>query len=210
MSLHNCELLESWRMDERAPVELRRETGKFVLTINSATAVTMAYCPWCGKSLDGSGKPNPLKAAACEHMKDLAAMPESSIRYLSAEREYCLCGANGLSARLFFCPKCGRKLPVHQTNRYEKSPREVARLRKLFANVRSVDEAIEQVGQPDFERGPNTDHFYWNGARISVGFKRALFYERFARTVEVHVVEWADGKTEVKFLAKAPTVPHKR
>ena len=141
---------------------------------------------------------------------DLAAKPESIIRCQSAEREYYICGAKELSVCLFFCPICGRKLPPHQTNRYEKSPLEVERLTKLFANVRSTDDAIEQVGRPDFERGPNTDHFYWKGERVSVGFKRALFYERFAKTVEVLVVEWSDGKTDVKFLAKAPVVPHKR
>jgi len=193
-------------MDERVPVELKKETGEFVLTINAGTVVTLAYCPWCGERLDGSEKSNSLRDGVCEHIKDLAAKPESSIRYLSPEGEYFVC-ANDLSVRLFFCPICGRKLPVQQTNRYEKSPIEVEQLTKLFANVRSPDDAIEQVGQPDFERGPNADHFYWKGERVSVGFNRALFYERLARTVEVHVVEWSDGKTDVKFLAKAPAVP---
>lgn len=194
-------------MDERVPVELKKETGEFVLNVNVSTVITMAYCPWCGESLDDSKKSNPLPAGVCEHIKDLASKPESMVRCQSAERGYYIRGAEELSIYLVFCPICGCKLSFDQTYRFEKSHLEVERLTNLFANVRSTDDAIEQVGQPDFERGPSADHFYWKGERVSVGFKRALFYERLAMTVEVHVVEWLDGKTDVKFLAKAPSVP---
>lgn len=203
MRIHNCEMLESWCLDERVPIELRKESGEIVLTINADTAVALTYCALCGKSLDGIRKSNSLRAGVCKHVKDLAAKPASSVRYRSSEEEYWIFGAKELWVRLFFCPICGRKLPLSTTKRYHKSPSEVARLTKLFANVKSIDQAIAQAGPPDFERGPDSDHFYWKGERLHVGFGRSLFYQHLAKTVDVNVVEGLDGKLSVKFFAKA-------
>lgn len=185
-------------MDERVPVKLRKESGEFVLNINADTEVKMSYCAWCGESLHGGQKPNSLGAGVCKHVEDLAAKPGSSLKYQGCW----MLGAGDLSVRLFFCPTCGRELPVDEERRWEKSPSEIAMLTTMFANIKSIGQAIEQVGPPDFQRGPYEDHFYWKGKRSYIGYRKSLIYERLAKTVDVHVVDWVGGELTVKFLAK--------
>jgi hypothetical protein len=202
MKIHTCDLMESWLMDERVPIERRKDSAEFLLAVNTDTVLPMAYCPFCGKSLNGSGKSNSRTACVCKHVRELAARPNSAVRYLPHQREFVIAGTEDLTVCLFFCPICGRKLPLHQEDRCRKSPSEVARLRKLFANIKSIEQAVKQVGPPDFEGGPAHDHFYWKKKRLDVGYRKFLLYQRLAKTADVHVVEWSDGRMDVKFFAK--------
>ncbi len=188
-------------MDERVPI--RKESGKLILAVNAATEVTADYCPFCGEGLNGGSRTNSPSAGVCDHVEELAAKPGSCVRYVADQREYFIFGTGDLRVCLFFCPVCGRKMPLHETKRCQKSGSEVARLERLVAGIKSIEQAIEKLGRPDAEDGPVSDHFYWKAERLPVGYRRCLCYKRLAKSVDVQVVEWSDGKLDVKFLAKA-------
>jgi len=106
--------------------------------------------------------------------------------------------------RLFYCPICGNRIPLEKsdTRFYKKSPAEVAKLSERFAGITAIDLAIQKFGRPDFDRGRVVDISYPKGKRTRSGYKRAIFYDRLARTVTVMVSEELDGRVIVRFYPK--------
>lgn len=202
--IHNCELLEMWCADPRVPIGFWEKPRKYSLIVNTDTSVTMAYCPFCGKNLYDSNISTSRRTRLCKHMLELTTNPESSVKYRPELNEYWILGFEDIKVRLFFCPLCGQELPLQKTNGlfYQKSESEVVKLKNIFANIKTIDHALEQFGQPDFDRKPIVDYVFWKGKRSSVNYGRALCYQHLAKTVDVHVME-ADGKIIVKFYPKA-------
>ncbi len=190
-------------MDERLPVQLSNDKSTYFIRIDGDTTVSMAYCAWCGESMDGSKDSNPLPPDVCDHIKDLAAVVGSSITYMSSEEEYWMVGSGEISVRLFFCPICGQELKLGRLRHCRRSASELAKLRELFASVKSIPRVLKEFGQPDCEYGPELEHYYWKGERQHIGCRKALSYERLAQTINVLVGEELDGTISVKFLPKA-------
>jgi hypothetical protein len=145
-----------------------------------------------------------MEERLCEHLPELSGEADSSVRYRTQEQEYWLFGQAGHIVRLRYCPVCGSKLPlVKGSDRfYEKSPTEAAELANRFSSIATVEAALTQIGPPDVDRGPFQDYRYPAGIKTRVGYKRALFYSRLAKTIKVAVIEWPDGRVTVNYYPK--------
>jgi hypothetical protein len=167
----------------------------------------MAYCPFCGAEVSASRKSVSQPKHGCHHLQELSSKSDSSVKYRRDEREYWLFGRDSLMIRLFYCPLCGCKLPLHKHDSrfYKRSPAEVAELTKRCEKITTIDLALEQFGPPDVQHGRFVDYVYPKGKRTRIGHKRVLFYDHVARSVTVVVIEDLDGRVVVKFYAKERT-----
>src|SRR5262249_33779104 len=142
---HKCDLLRQWLADPRCPLE-EQSTGYF-LAIGSDANLKIEFCPFCGEgaSICDSHRPPP---AACQHLEELAAAPGSTVRFCAKSGEYELVGLDSLKVRLFFCPVCGRRLPLsnNKDDFYEMSPAELATWRQASEGVKSIADALERFG----------------------------------------------------------------
>lgn len=204
---HTCDLLKEWTADPRSPIKRNTRSAGYVLIVNPESRVVIAYCPFCGEKISGTGELVSQREHLCKHLPELSRDPESSVRYRRDEREYWLFGSDSLMIRLFYCPLCGCKLLLHKNDRYfyKKAPAEVAELAKQIQKITTIDLAIEQFGPPDVQHGRLVDYAYPKGKRTRIGHKRALFYDHLARTVTVAVIEGLDGRVEVKLYPKERT-----
>jgi len=206
---HTCDWLKEFTTDPRSPIKHNRKSGDYILIVNADTCVVMVYCPRCGEKLRGGAKPVHRREHLCKHLPELSREAKSSVRYRREEREHWLFGSDSLMIRLFHCPICGSKLPLHRNDNrfYKRSPAEVTELTKRFQNVTTIDLALKQFGPPDVDRGPVVQYAYPKGKRTLTGYRRAIFYDHLARTVTVAVIEGLDGHVAVKFYPKGQ---HKR
>jgi hypothetical protein len=205
MNVHTCDLVESWLHDGRLPI--RRELDRIILTVDAKTEVAAHYCPFCGECLVANPNESPPQSSTCPHLKEMASKPASSIEFVADDQEFFLRGTGSLRVCLFFCPDCGKALPLHEQESCPQSCEETARLAKLFSEISSIDQAIREFGRPDFERGPSLDFFYWKGTRHNMSCRRFIYYEQLSETLNVQFVEWNDGTVGVKFLPKRAGQP---
>jgi len=201
---HICDLLKMFSTDPRIPIKFNEKSGEYSLTVNADIGVMMVYCAFCGNKMTDGSKSVSRREGSCEHLAELSLEPESSVRFRTEEREYWLYGRNSRMVRLFYCPVCGRRLPLHKNDSrfYKKSEAEVAELVKRFRNITTIDLALEQFGPADVQHGRTVDYIYPKGRRTRIGHKRALFYDHLAETVTVVVIEKLDGGLDVKFYPK--------
>ena len=195
-----------WTADPTIPIEYDENSAQHTLMKSADTRLVMLYCPFCGKRMSGGTKPVSRREHFCKHLRELSRKPGSSIRYVREYGEYQLSSRDSPthSTRLFYCPICGSKQRVCTSDwRFnKKSPKEVAELAKRVQNITTMEQALERFGPPDVERGPVVRIVYPEGKRTALGHKRAFFYERFAKTVDLVVIEGLDGRVDVKFYRK--------
>ena len=203
-----CDLLREWSADPRSPIKLDAHTSEFVLTLNGRKRLAMDFCPFCGEPLGSGGRRISRGRATCRHLAKLAREPLSAVVYRPEYGEYWFAGSRSLKIRLFFCPVCGRRQRIARDDDkhfHKKSPEEVAQLTKLFSEVSSIAVALQRFGPADVDRAGFIEHHYPKGKRTEVGCKRALFYNRLAKTITVAVIEGLDGRIDVRFYAKQKT-----
>ena len=202
--IHSCDLLKMFSTDPRIPIKFNEKPANYSMAVNSEIRVTMVYCAFCGKKMAGATKSVSRRRGPCQHLPALSRKPKSSVKFRPNEREFWLYGRNSRMVRLFYCPLCGCKLPLHKNDRrfYKKSEAEVTKLVKGFRNITTIGLALEQFGPPDVQHGRTVEYIYPEGRRMRIGHKRALFYDHLAKTVTVVVIEKLDGSVEVKFYPK--------
>ena len=202
MSCCECEFLKSWCQDERVPIEHEPDTGGYLLTLTTDRVVKMLYCGWCGEDLSDGPSPDIQSVEECGHIKALAAVPGSCIKFQEAYGDYGISGATGMLVRLLYCPICGKEQPEHGEESCVISESEVANLRERLSEFKTIEEVIERVGTPDDVAEPGSDHFYWGGEKVVISSGRSLFYYHLATTVDVVVSEEPDGELRLSFSAK--------
>jgi predicted RNA-binding Zn-ribbon protein involved in translation (DUF1610 family) len=199
-----------WTIDPRSPLQFYKKTRETKLVINENVCVLLHYCPFCGKALNNSEhKIQKEHKLGCDHLKTLAEEMETTVRYQYQEMEYWLHGCESLMIRMFYCPMCGFKLPLHQskTRFLEKSNTEIAQLKKRVKNLATIDSTRKLLGPPDVERGPVIDRFYPKGKLVRIGYRKVLFYNNLAKTITVQVVELLNRKIEVRLIPKKSNFP---
>jgi hypothetical protein len=206
-NLHACAVLKMWLADPRIPIELDNKIGTYVLQV-SDTQVELRFCPYCGQPIKGHEPTMAVPPRSCKHLTSLSRKPGSTIEHRSQQRQYWIRGSEGFSALVYHCFVCGRLLPrkASDQNFYVKSPKEEAVLKRQFENIHSIEEALQRLGHPDTDHGRHTEHIYPDGKRTLIGHRRALFYERLAKTITVVILELLNGQFEVKFYPKARPV----
>ena len=164
----------------------------------------MLYCPFCGKGTASGIGASHSNRSRCDHLAALSRHPRSSVKFRPSDNEYWCTGSRSLLIRPFYCPVCGRKLAVDNTEErfLARSPTELALLRTRARGIATLADALERFGTPDTEHGPAMDCLYPGGRRTVIGHRRALIYSGLAKTITVAIMELLDGRVVVKFYPK--------
>ena len=201
----NCDGLWDAVADPRVPIEFNKNTGKYQLLVNTKKRLSMVYCFRCGESLIRNKKEDANRKKVCKHLDVLTSELESSVQYRENLSEFWVVGRDSVMVRLFYCPFCGRKLPLGSNKRdfHSRSLKEVSKLNKQFQSISSIEQAIHKFGRPDGDQGPVVDFVYHKGRRRRIGYKRAVFYNNLAKTLVACISEELDGSVDIKFYSKA-------
>lgn len=148
----------------------------------------------------------------CHSLSDLAIDPSVPVQYNSALREYYLIAKNKKRIFFYYCPICGGRLPKSRREQYFTKPsaREITKINGKIKNAKSFDAILSVLGEPEEKYGPmlhNTKHLK---KRKTKNVKRTVRYTSLAKTFNLLLQEYEDGKFIVIFERKLkPGVDYK-
>jgi hypothetical protein len=105
---------------------------------------------------------------------------------------------------LYYCPLCGGRLPESRRGELfvEASPEEQSQLESRLAGVKTIDEIIARLGEPDLDFGATS---FKAEDKAIYGYKdviRSIRYERLAKTLTVSAQELEDGALQIFYTGK--------
>jgi hypothetical protein len=151
------------------------------------------------------------KPCACGYLERAANDPDLPIKFDAVLREYNFWyqvpGDETPSVLLIYhCPFCGGAAPKSlRASLFHEVPRaEMDRLVNRLETIRTLGDALEQLGPPD-EDNPRgtTDHCPEEGSRPPLHYAcRTLVYRSLSEVAEVRIAQLPDGKVSFAFSGK--------
>jgi len=198
--IYLCDHWSAWVADPVVPIDWDARTGAYVLQVSSGSYVRLQHCFLCGSGDDAE--------CSCDVLQGWAQMPGSCVEYDARLREYRLaCGAYDHHWIMHYCPACGGRLPSSERAGcfHDMDQQEIRELEARLKNVRSVEEVIAALGNPDRRLTPPTENQLRDNRLYGVEIVRqVLTYSAVARSFEIYVQEAASGEISFSF------VPHER
>jgi len=148
-----------------------------------------------------------MRRCSCNIVKLWAKDPRIPIEFDKKLNEYSIVyrdPSGNHSLPLHHCPQCGGRLPKSRRDElfFKPSRSECRRLDRLLRGVQSVDAVVKVLGRPDKRyraiRFPAREKAIYGYQDI----KRSLIYFRLAKTVDVDVQEYDDGKIGISYVPK--------
>ena len=142
----------------------------------------------------------------CRWFERAAAEPGVPIRFDEEAQAYEMVGENHSVYAMYFCPFCGCKAPESKTrsNFAEMTDAELRRLHELTKGVKTYEDAIRVLGQPehDVEGGAGETSRGSETESPRATFSRLLRYESLSTTIDVDIAVPAQGPVGVSFSGK--------
>lgn len=135
--------------------------------------------------------------------------PESPVRFDPVLNEYEIVRSDGGTLSVYHCPFCGGRVPESKRKLMfaHISQREQDRLREMIANPRTIEDAIQKLGQPDSDTCGSVDTPEREGRPPTFELQRQLRFEKLSDTADVYVTERKDGRVSIMFLGKYIGLP---
>lgn len=157
---------------------------------------------------------------ACGYLQEAADDPINPIEFDQRTNEFQFrywedqCGPEGgcrATLLIYHCPFCGGAAPKSKRDLlFAKIPRaEEARLAELFAPIRTLADAIERFGTPDFDGHSVTRTREREDEPPKTVYQRDIRYEGLSDVADVCITEGTDGKAYWSLQGKClPKPPH--
>lgn len=146
----------------------------------------------------------------CGTVESLASDRHSPIEYDKKLNEYNLVWrGEKASYRLYFCFFCGGKLPESKRASLftEPSAEEMKEVAQILGNVKSIQQALQILGEPDNTvQAPKVSS--QDNGKSDVNYKRHHFYLRRWKTLDLTIRERKDGSIDSAFTGKYKGKPN--
>ena len=180
---------------------------KRVLCVAMAFVFHSAFVLWfefC--SLRGHLRSNGLRRShpcECDYLQRAAENEHMPIRFDSDTGEYQFF-QNGASGVIRHCPSCGGAAPESQREKlFATIPRsEEGRLAKILDPIKTISDAIEILGQPDFDDWSKTIWPESEGKPPRIEHHRDIRYTELSDVAEIHIQECSDGRAFWQLVGK--------
>lgn len=148
-----------------------------------------------------------MRRCSCKIVKLWAKDPRIPIEFDKELNEYSIVyrdPSGNHSLLLYHCPRCGGRLPKSRRNElfFKPSRSECRRLEKLLRGVQSIDAVVKILGRPNKRcraiRFPAREKAIYGYKNI----KRSFIYSGLAKTVDVDIQEYDNGKIGISYAPK--------
>lgn len=111
---------------------------------------------------------------------------------------------NGAVGVIYHCPFCGGAAPKSQRDKLFATipPSEEARLSKILDPVKTIGDAIELLGEPNFDGWAKTVRPESGDQPPMVAHHRDIRYTQLSDIADVHIQECSDGRAFWQLLGK--------
>jgi len=153
---------------------------------------------------------NPL--CTCGWLEREADEPSAPIRFDPRLNEYnIVCEGEG-SLRIYYCPFCGGRAPESKRDLLfaHIDHEEKDRLVELTYRLRSLQEVISALGEPDEDTYASSTTPEKNGVPLTVDVHRRLVYHQLSPIADVCVLVFADNRVRIMLQGKYIGLPDDR
>jgi hypothetical protein len=152
----------------------------------------------------------------CDYLQNAAADPDNPISFDQQTGEYQFtyqeADCEGISTLVIYhCPFCGGAAPESKRALLFAvvSRREEERLAQILAPIRTIDEALQRFGKPDFNDYVKVHQPEQAGKPPSVEYHRQIRYEKLSDVADVWIEEYPDGRAswqlQGKYVGRKPS-----
>jgi len=142
------------------------------------------------------------KPCKCGYLERSANDPDNPVFFDREVNEYHFRGA-GHKLAIYHCPFCGGKASdSHRENLFAVIPFEESnRLHELTKNIKTLEETLSVLGEPEYETPEIVTEIKENEAPITRTF-RSYTYRTLSKVADVIIVENGKGGVKIGFQGK--------
>ncbi len=135
------------------------------------------------------------KPCTCNYLRNQADDPNNPITFDSKTAEYQF-SFDGAKFVIYHCPFCGGAAPKSKRHLlFAKIPgTEESRLAKLLHGIETIEDALQKLGQPDFDGVSTTKRSENENEGPRIQHHRDIRYHNLSDVAEVWITERPDGK----------------
>ncbi len=194
-----CDHLRCWSEDPNVPVVYHRLTRRYSLELSATVRLADMYCMLCG-ARDGMPDSNGPQCT-CGCLARWAADPALPIEYDAEFDEYHFFTPTDRRDHFWFihyCPGCGHRMPKSKRVRLpEPSETEAKAIRERTKDVKTVEDVIRVLGEPDKRFVPPPQDPLEKKIYGLTDIRLVLVYRSIAETADVHIQEDEHGEVSV-------------
>jgi hypothetical protein len=143
------------------------------------------------------------KTCNCGNLQSAADDPDNPIRFEEETNEFHFVYSDGMLV-IYHCPFCGGAAPESKRALlFAQIPRsEEERLAKLLHPITTIDDALKNLGAPDFDGHSTTKIPESDTEGPKIQYSREIRYERLSDVAIVSITERPDGKIHWQLQGK--------
>ncbi|MCW5556149.1 MAG: hypothetical protein KIS67_28845 [Verrucomicrobiae bacterium] len=198
----HCGNLAKFAKDPEIPIQFTNKSGSYFVYLTSTNQQKLSFCFVCG----GHSAQREEPKCKCKQLRKWSDVRGSCIQHDAVLNEYHLVYGDRCRLFLYYCPKCGGRLPESKSNRVSGKSFKVERLKfeKKLERAKTLEQVIKVLGGPPDER--DTDIRFDKKEKEIYGakpVKELIRYTQIARTLNIVAQELEDGTLQIFYPMKS-------
>jgi len=192
-----CGMLQQYVTD---PIKLfiyDADRDMIALVLNDGVSLPFAFCHFCGGNEMGPTAKGIL-SCQCNALSLWVKDSNNPLVYNNEFNEYRIVHL-GVELYFYYCPICGGKLPESKRSELyvEPLPEEIESINQKIKGVNNIGDIVKLLGEPDEVFGPPVIDTQIGGIYGQKNIKQIVIYNSLAKTCNLLVQEYEDGKIEL-------------
>lgn len=135
------------------------------------------------------------ESCACNYLQNAADDPRSPIKFDAETAEYQF-AYEGATLVIYHCPFCGGAAPRSKRHLLftQITDEEESRLAAMLDGIETIDDALQKLGQPDFEGTSTSKQPEKQNAGPRIEHHRDIRYHNLSDVADIWIMERPDGK----------------